>query len=447
MTACSLDIFCVQPIAMTTEALLRLMTASTRRRNIALQTHKSTNIPEWFRKLYRGRGYAGSLVPLSFDINFDDALKSDIATILSGVDISDISISSCPFYDNRFDYFVLTTQVHVATKSSAQLCDIMESRDENGATFYNKIRALFVKDNEDSKLGLWADVYYKECLAKITSLTKSIYRISLKNADFTILNNTGNISIFFQTEEPDTADSIYKLASECQFNSEFMEIDRDPIVTPSGTKYLFGGRFHTIVGLRDDAFNKYASIQFHMQYIYFYLYRIYEVSEYISEDFTLGGLSQNGINASQTFDLMSIKIESLLIYNEYFKMAIENEKSRIYDIVESKWNIEGLLGKISGYSSVFRDYSERMNQRRNLKSSERMNFILAVIAFIQTFGLISVMSDFIGFFPNKGSKVHYFGVDVSNAVLLTPIIIPTILVVAVGLYMFVSKAIESTRAR
>jgi len=148
-------------------------------------------------------------------------------------------------------------------------------------------------------------------------------------------------------------------------------------------------------------------IQFHMQYLWFYLSRLHEQVDRINRSFIDAASGDGDHGLHRSLAPLVMKIEMLNINNERFKVAIETEAESIYRHVQARWNVEGALRGMGHSLSFLKQHLADLAEERRARLSRRLNGLLVFISALQILGLISVWADYLNILSDK-QLVHPF---------------------------------------
>ncbi|WP_026970759.1 hypothetical protein [Aliagarivorans marinus] len=297
-------------------------------------------------------------------------------------------------FDPRFFNFVLLYELRFNIPEN-RLYQILSSDDETlkHDDFYNTVRRLLVQEEEDSILSRWGEKTRNHALHIVEELAGAARKDSQRKVA-SISTNTGNITVFVEADPQDRQCRQWFL--DCNASAERVKNNRTLVVDNRDVTYAFHGRFHTIIALDPRYYLRFAPIQYHIQFIWYYVRYYSEVMEVLNNH-VVALNSQARIDSKRhIIDEYINKIELLKMHNENIKLAIESDNIDIYAKIEAKWNIESSLNNAQSYVSFFKDYLERAYLRKAERANKRQNHILFVISCIQILGLISIWSDYLG---------------------------------------------------
>ncbi|MBY5920200.1 hypothetical protein [Ferrimonas balearica] len=401
----TIRVMCVQPIEVSVDQYENLLVRKSHARSLRDRYNNNPFQTRWlqqFRQHHRKFVNYKSLFSDSTSRVDANLLKPDLqqpAFLVGGEhDLSQYLLPEETVYDLVFDprffNFVLVYELAFALPDH-KLGQILtaDQADVRQDDLYNTVRGLMVKEQDDSPLSEWANQIRAQVLGEVEQLCRSERRRnSLKVAS--IGNNSGNITLFVDASARD--ERIKNLFLNCNANAERLLGNRTTVVDNDKVHYAFFSRFHTIISDDPRYYLRYAPIQYHIQFIWFYVRYYSEIMEALNHHvLALNSRARIG-SKRHVIDEYINKIEQLKMHNENFKLAIESDNSAVYAKIEGKWNIESSLANAQSYVSFFKDYLERAYIRKAERASQRQNHILFVISCIQILGLISIWSDYLG---------------------------------------------------
>lgn len=362
-------------------------------------------MPEWLR-CFNGLSRVGA----SFFVIFPDPVDVDILLKqLNDQFLVNGKLSLAPhliaptvraylIYDYRLLYFNLIYELGFEF-SLADLTPYLQfNRDANiKLDLYNTVRNLLVKENDTDVPADWTTEIQRSAMEKIRLIFHTAYHCDCDLQSVRILNNTGNITNVV-TQQGLSDEHYGKLVSRfvCLNNgAERLSNYSEPLVLNDDQVYHFNGRFHTIL-LKDDTDQlRYIPIQFHIQFMWFYLNGINAIMEKMNNAIIGDDTLKNLESQNRYIDILIHKVEILSLHNANFKTAIETDNERIYGKINPKWNVEQLLRTSNRYIAFFKDYLQRIYTRKTSRTEHRQSVILAFISILQLIALISVWNDYI----------------------------------------------------
>lgn len=409
----ALNFFCVQPLRLSDNLFISLLSANLNAQKLEIYS-KNTD-PKWITKFNKEQLYRHFCVILYRQ--GEQANAGLLATESTDkLKINDISlaeafdVSKCCFYtlyDTRLRFFVIVYEIQLFF--TIDTLNNITAHQKDKSDLYNIIRKLLVKEEENSPLSKWCEYARENVLKTTTKFIQDVYSIKTERDKIHIDDNTGNITtvaiIPSEIDRQEFNKINKKLISLNQIADSRVVVNDEPILLNRYTRqpdddiydydlYYFGSRFHTITTSLDNCKYRFIPIQFHIQYMWFYLRKINNTIDIkYNETRELTHSRQLEANTHLMDELIFI-IETLKIHNERFKLVIEKD-NRLYTSVEKKWNIESLLSCSTTYISFFKDYLSRLHNARTTATVRRQNKILFVISLLQFIALISVWADYI----------------------------------------------------
>ena len=405
MKRVKLNFYCVQPISIKSDALKRLFLSKTKIDKIEKIAVDEGSKPEWLRRFNNlSRVYASFFVldPDPVDVSIlSDQLK-DQFLVNGKLSLSPHLITSqvCAYlvYDYRLMYFNLIYELGF----QFALDDLTNYLKFNPDAvlkmdLYNTVRNLLVKESDAGVPATWVTETQRSAREKISWIFNTAYHCDCDCESVCILNNTGNITNVVTQEGlseecyRDLASRFVSLNNAAERLSNYSE----PLFLSNDQIYHFNGRFHTIL-LRDavDRY-RYIPIQFHIQFMWFYLNGINEIMEKLNNEIIGDDTLKNLESQNRFIDTLIHKVEILSLHNANFKTAIEIDNERVYRQIGPKWNVEQLLRTSNRYIAFFKDYLQRIYTRKTSRTEHKQNVILAFISILQLIALISVWNDYI----------------------------------------------------
>jgi len=398
--------FCVQPIHIEDESLISLLGKPFNQE--LLEEYIEDSEPGWITKFNKKQLY-NYVYTIKLDSVDNGVLKEQLNSSfdLNGKFLGENLNSETTFYlkfDSRLVYFNLMYELSFDF-TTQELSSILEQNSDND--LYNIVRNTLVKENDTSKISSWAETIRDNSLKKIHTLIEELYEIRLDKENLFIENNTGNITnkVVFPSQISQREEFV-KLNEQLILQNQIAErkvVYDEPLVLKNSIEhtvyheelYFFGGRFHTItLNPGEQSKYRYFTIQFQMQYMWFYLKKINFILDCQYNKVRQNSKIKDIENNTLILDELISIIEILSIHNERFKMVIDRD-NRIYSAIESKWNIESLLGNSHRYIGFFKDYLKRLYARKTSKAEQRQNKILLFITLFQFIALLSVWNDYL----------------------------------------------------
>lgn len=418
----ALNFFCVQPLRLSDDLFISLL--STNLNAQRLEVYSKNTEPKWITKFNKEQLYRYFNVILYRQGEQANAgllaTESTDKFKVNGISLAEaFDVSNCCFYtiyDTRLRFFIIVYEIQLFF--AIDTLNNITAHHKDNRDLYNTIRSLLVKEEEDSPLSRWCEYAREDALKTTTKFIQDVYSIKTERDKIYIDDNTGNITnvaIIPSGIDKHEFNKINKnLISLNQIADSRVVVNDEPILLNRCTRqpdddiydydlYYFGSRFHTITTSLDNCKYRFIPIQFHIQYMWFYLRKINNTIDVkYNEARELTHSRQLEANTHLMDELIFI-IETLKIHNERFKLVIEKD-NRIYTSVEKKWNIESLLSCSTTYISFFKDYLSRLHNTRTTATVRRQNKILLVISLLQFIALISVWTDYINLLNEELQK-------------------------------------------
>ncbi|MEZ9873260.1 hypothetical protein [Vibrio sp. 10N.261.51.C6] len=263
--------------------------------------------------------------------------------------------------------------------------------------FYNVVRKLLVKEDENSLIGSWASQIRDRCLHRINYIFGFQ---STGTALPSIYDNTGNISLLVNGISEENKKNYRNKISNSNQMAERVENNQIYLLKNSEIEFIFHGRFHTIISSNFDNYYRYFPILYHAQFMWSSVHQFTTVMDLLNRKVLLGELS-NG-NSAQIIDEYINKFELVRIHNQDMKMYFESDSKLVFSEIETAWTIKESLDEVNCYVSSFKEFIERSYQRKMEKMNRRQNTILFVISCIQSLGLISIWVDYLSLSKLEG---------------------------------------------
>ncbi|MCM2680154.1 hypothetical protein [Echinimonas agarilytica] len=398
-------VMCVQPIEVSVEQYEHLITRKAHTKRMYDMCDGNSFRVEWLRRFRQHHSkfvnfrslYASDMGRVSAKLLVDD-LSEQRFFVGGQIDISGYLQPEKTVYDLMFDprffnfviVYELSFDVPYSELEALLRADCEQVKHDD---LYNTIRRLIVKEDDDSVLSQWGQRVAEQALNVVEDLAQAERKgRELKVAKIT--NNTGNITVFV---DADASNEIVKeLFLTCNAGAERIIGNRTTVRDTADVVYAFHGRFHTIISNDNRHYLRFAPIQFHIQFVWFYVRYYSEIMDLLNNHVMALNSRARIDSKRHVIDEYINKIELLKMHNENFKLAIESDNDDVYSKIESKWNIESSLNNAQSYVSFFKDYLERAYIRKAERASQRQNHILFVISCIQILGLVSIWSDYLG---------------------------------------------------
>lgn len=404
--------YCFQPIEIKTEIFNKLLQSKF---NINLiKEYRSDFLPKWLDNFNMFNNVFNSILSIQIDSSISsDILKEDLTLdfkVNNKLSLANnLNIEKTNFYllfDFKAMYFILAYEINFEF-------DLDKEKDffnfyDNNQDLYNTIRKMLVKEDNNSLLSNWAYKIQTVTLSKIHTILKDEININLFKEDINIQNNTGNITNIVDLSKSNLKNKELFVQKIIELNNcaERLKNSKMPIILDNDSRlefinlygynlYHFNGRFHTIILNDTIDLYRYIPIQFHMQYMWFYLKHINIVLEDQYNEIMNNDSLKNIAFYTNTIDNLINKIELLVIHNEKFKLALEVDNEKIYSKIQASWNIENMLLSSNRYINYFKDYLSRIYNKKTSIREQKQNRILIFISIFQFVALISVWTDYL----------------------------------------------------
>ncbi len=353
------------------------------------------------------------------------------------------------YFDPRFVYFILIYHIdfEIPVDVLESFLDYKPQEDnEDNKDFYNVVRDTFVRDSKKHKMGSWGIEVQDKALETARQTLNMIYSTEVFIGDLSILVSSCNISNFVLAKEHINNKKFVKKLIDLNIFAE--KLTSNSTIKPLYNEmvyFSFHGRFHTIIVKNDSDFNRFQPLQFHIQYMWFLLERYNEIMSRINRTLLETDSEKRIGKYVSVIHTMINKIEFLRLHDMNFKHAIEVDID-IYEQNETKWSIAKLLDGLRGYVTYFKDYMERLYNRKNTVFQKRLNFILIAISFMQLLALVSVWNDYLSMVNLSNLNVDrriidIFGNDASSLLnfnLYMPVVLLVLMIMG-SLYLWKSK--------
>ncbi|HHX59845.1 MAG TPA: hypothetical protein GX707_03760 [Epulopiscium sp.] len=274
--------------------------------------------------------------------------------------------------------------------------ELQKNMAESKNDLYNVIRDLMVRSYAESNIGKWAVAVEEMVISKVHMILTKIYKLKIERETVYIPFNTGNITnvVCFKNLNKEDYCKYTKLIMELNEFSERINYHMDLIELKDETLYSFNGRFHTIILKGNCSRHRYIPIQFHVQYMFIYLSVLYKLMETLNGEILTSNSGKIITEQNNLIDDIINKTQTICIFNENFKMAIESDNENIYCKIEKYWNLEKSLEGTERYVDNFKNYLDRLYLKMNAKNDNKQNNILFFISMLQLVALMSVWNDY-----------------------------------------------------
>lgn len=392
----------VQPVSFSLDLIKALYESSIDK--TLLEPFKCSQTPEWLSRFqYVGNAYQ-SLIPIKVDFPNLTLLKEDLAKPELIVNkhyplvdyIQFDQIETTLFFDINTWYFVMLYKIPVCASLTVLQALVDFNAKDATHDLYNTIRNLLVKETETSIISRWAEATQKAAITSIQKLMSTVYK--LKDVDDNavyIQTNTGNITNIVHCEDHDNCGDFNQALIKLNTHAERIDYHADPLALPDGTIYDFNGRFHTIIlgNIKDK--HRFIPVQFHMQYMWIYLLKMYALMDHVNQEIMTKHPYKTLKKLNDVVDHIIQKIQYLSLFHRNFKRAIESDNKNIYAKIETLWHIDETLKGTEQYVNNFKDYLNRKHLKHTNQSNQRQSNILFLISMLQMVSLVGVWSAYL----------------------------------------------------
>jgi len=407
MNNLNISFLCVQPIHIDNELYMKMLKKNiSYNQGLNISTHNSN----WLNNFNQFNDVYKILEEVKLNEITIDYLKRDLneeknfpknnegltLPLSSYLDIENTTYTL--YFDIRFLYFVLVYDIHFNFPKDIlnsfldynPIDDNLENKD-----FYNTIRNLVTKENNESILSSWSRYIQNDVLNKIKEHINTKFNIKTNNNELEIQNNTCNISCFIYDKNFESNELVNKFvelnvyAERVTKPYEVNSFNNDKIF------YSFHGRFHTIYFTNEQDKFRFQPLQFHIQYMWFLLKKYNKLMNEINLDLMQEDSLKSLRVYSKIIHRVINKIELLSLHDNNFKYAIEIDYKLIYSKNESYWSLPELLSASKQYINFFKDHLDRLFLQKNDLFQKKQNYILLVISILQLIALISVWTDYL----------------------------------------------------
>jgi len=415
--------YCIQPVQIDADSLPAFFSSKVDVNAIRSSAAGDQECHPRFKIIMDGlSNLYSSLVVLDLNFPFDAArlkeeLRSEKFFVKGCTDISDyVNAEDTAVYlmfDYRLMQFVVLYEIDFLIP--ADDIDPLLLCDTNAADFYNCVRNIYVKEEDTSPVLPHIQELKNSILAYIRNYIETHFSLKVPADDIIIPNNSGNITVMvmlFDEDDEQYAQLSRKFIALNTCAERILNINAPIVIDDARGEgafdeadyekelYYFNGRFHTIIVRSPKNEFRFMPIQFHMQFLWFYMSRhINIVLEKYNDNILNDDSISNVVEYSEQIDHIINKVETLNIFNQKFKMAIEAD-SRIYYMIEDRWNVEDMIKGSNEYISFFKDYLARLYAKKNSKVEQRQNKILMFITLFQFVALVSVWTDYLSLLDN-----------------------------------------------
>ncbi|MGM0411469.1 MAG: hypothetical protein ACQEQF_12010 [Bacillota bacterium] len=453
--------FCVQPVCFSEIAMKKFYTKKTKIENIE-QISSSTK-PEWLNYFTRSYSVYDTFFVIELDEIDKEILKEELKNdylVNNKHSLFKNFIQEKTNFFLLYDYKLMTftlvykivfefneSKIKKLLKCNSEISTQIKNGEKYKIDLYNTIRNILVREDKCSQVSKWTKKIEEIALNKIYYIVNSLYDAEVDENNIYIDYNTGNITnLVYNNDitESDFNEIKGKIIKTNDF-AERVKNEYDPIKIRGEKAYYFNGRFHTIFLKSKNGEYRYMPIQFHIQYVWFYLSTIYDLIEKMNYEILSSTSSKIISTQIDIIDSIINKMQMLYIFNENFKRAIETDNKQIYSVIEEYWNVESFLESSKQYIDNFKDYLNRLYSKQNARNEGKQSQILFFISMLQLITLISVWNDYISTISEKNIEsvdevIKFFGSldNLQTFNLILPLII-LIFIIIILIYGFTHR--------
>jgi len=347
--------FCVQPITINTKDLIDINNIDV---NYSSLQGFTDNLPLWIKEI---RKKNNSIYEDFFSIKLPKVsifkLKSSMPSNIS--DLLDTNLTNFYLlYDLKLSSFNLCFEI-VLDYSSLTEDEILEILSDNEHNIYSSIKSLIVRENEKSILASWTRIIYQNTFSAVQKILNKVYKLDINFLEsLSILPSSGNITNFIDNTDSQFSSSIYNKFLDINYFVDSLDIDNPKPLLLGSDLYYFGGDFHTIIISKERNLLSYYPIQFQMNFNKNYIFIISKIYTYINK-IIINTDEDSQLSFKNKQKIMKNLINKIVLFemkNDIFKFTIDNNKERIYDFIELKWNIETSIKTLESYIKKYEDF-------------------------------------------------------------------------------------------
>jgi hypothetical protein len=400
----NMRIMCVNPIEIDTTEYEKLIGKKSRIGSLIGRFDNNVFDIEWlriFNELHTDYSSFCSVYERDEPRKSAELLKADLQEerfFVNGLwDISEYIDLEKTTYDLVLDQslftFALVIELHFSLPKNLLPKILSTQTNDISQDFYNTLRNLLVKEQNDTVISAWGSAVRKEVCDRIQAISFPRAKDTSKPIA-SLRNNSGNITLF--VEESPKNQAIKDLFLNCNEIAERVRGNDSTIIDDDDVHYAFFSRFHTIITEDISRYYRFAPIQCHIQLTWYFVGYFSRVLDRLNKEVIASGTKSTLNSKRNVIDEYINKIVLLSMKNENFKLIIESDNKNVYQKIENKWNLESSLDQAKAYVNFFKDYLERAHARRVAQSNRSQNRILFTISCIQILGLISIWADYLG---------------------------------------------------
>lgn len=428
-----LDFFCLQPIKITDSSFLELINRRYKPRpDRWFDINENRSHPElnklpsrWAGALLHGAKHNQCIYDTDyhqFNTHLSILIEEEIFDDQLQVNINDSGFIF--FYDNDYKIFNILICLSFDVRSDIALNKL--------TCMYKTVRDLLVIDiaNGNDEICRWASDIRSFCEETLTQ--------ELPKSEPEIVQNTGYIcSIFSDFNNIISADSDDSFDS---YQSEFLQSNHSidlisekkstyenlaiHVDSKRGNQYptdtnettlrdsrsilFLGWRFSTIYGLDEETSYKLLPIFIKLQNLYFQVATFYK--PYISKLYDHVMYDDDYVALSESlglFDKLILSFRNLVLEQQKFLSTLKPYQAELYSAIESYWGLQRDYGNINSTLSLCQSSLQRKLDIKNNQVQQKQSDILFVLATIQIFSIIGILSDYLSLKQINSLSPHF----------------------------------------
>ncbi|GAB6071038.1 hypothetical protein JCM30760_21350 [Thiomicrorhabdus hydrogeniphila] len=438
-----LRFFCFQPLLMSEELFTKHhfsnFTIGETWSDITFNNHKDSDANldlDWHQeisKFFKGKGAFLSSDHKEYNSKLDEINNSEL---IKNFEFDKSESGFVLYYDKDVDIFFIVTCLAL-NKTNQYDMKCLER-------INHQIRNEFVIDdiNGNLEVSSWYESIKEHC---IKAVARELNIITQINQKIYIRNNTGYIfSILPKFEEYCSTTYQYDLHLQDFLSSNF-DIDQvkekkdiysnfsiacnDELINSTTNLntpkiVFFGWRCSTIYGIKDNKDLHILPVLIKLQNIYIIINDFYKT--FITKLFHDVKYNEEYRKLSDTlvvFDKFVVFFENLKFEKDNFIVHLKPYQTEVFKEVENYWSLNSDYNSIDKTLNICQTSLHRKLELKNNKVQQKQSDILFVLAIVQIFSIISILSDYFGFITITTDpddiKNHVQGIyNVSNNYLL-----------------------------
>lgn len=319
-----------------------------------------------------------------------------------------LSFTGSVFFEPHLCQWLALYQLDIETNlfdAPSDFPEIAPSQQRSESDFYNQLRDFFVisdgiNEKSDIVVGLESQ---QRCL--IADALRRLYSLSI-DADTSICfpDSAGNITLFALlpslAEDLSRAEALRRYLVSAHECAERIGSNGSSLDVPELFEYIFWGRFHTVMAEDESALERIMPIHLQAQLLWAYLTTTDKCIQK-AEGLILSQEVFESDVAGMPIDSLINSIQYAHFMNERFRRSIEGDADLIYSNIESRWHIDASLEQNRDFAEYLSDYMDRSMQKQSLRSENRQNKVLSVIAVLGFLALIDTWSTFLEMFNDS----------------------------------------------